>query len=54
MKVLPKNSTILDFAFEIHSDVGYRCIGAKLNQKIVPISHRLNNGDQVEILTSKK
>ncbi len=54
MKVLPKNSTILDFAFEIHSDVGFRCIGAKLNQKIVPISHRLNNGDQVEILTSKK
>ena len=54
IKVLPKNSSILDFAFEIHSDVGCRCIGAKLNQKIVPISHRLNNGDQVEILTSQK
>ena len=54
LKVLPKNSTVLDFAFEIHSDVGYRCIGAKLNHKIVTISQTLNNGDQVEILTSKK
>jgi len=54
LKVLPINSTVLDFAFEIHTDVGLRCIGAKVNQKIVPSSYKLSNGDQVEILTSKK
>jgi GTP diphosphokinase / guanosine-3',5'-bis(diphosphate) 3'-diphosphatase len=54
LKTLPVNSTALDFAFEIHSDIGNRCIGAKLNHKLVPISHRLHSGDQVEILTSAK
>jgi len=54
LKTLPVNSTALDFAFEIHSDIGYRCIGAKVNHKLVPISHKLHSGDQVEILTSAK
>ncbi len=54
LKTLPSNSTALDFAFEIHSDIGNRCIGAKINHKLVPISHRLHSGDQVEILTSSK
>lgn len=51
---LPKNSTALDFAFSVHSDIGCKCIGAKVNYKLVPISYVLNNGDQVEILTSSK
>ncbi|HCD89516.1 MAG TPA: RelA/SpoT family protein, partial [Algoriphagus sp.] len=54
LKVLPFGSTALDFAFEIHTEVGARCIGAKVNQKLVPINHKLKNGDQVEILTSNK
>lgn len=54
LKTLPVGATALDFAFEIHSDIGARCIGAKVNQKLVPINHVLNNGDQVEILTSAK
>lgn len=54
LKTLPVNSTALDFAFEIHSDIGSRCIGAKVNHKLVPISYKLNSGDQVEILTSSK
>ena len=51
---LPLNATALDFAFEIHSDVGASCIGAKVNHKLVPLNHRLHNGDQVEIITSGK
>jgi len=51
---LPLGATALDFAFEIHSDVGASCIGAKVNHKLVPLSHKLQNGDQVEVLTSGK
>lgn len=54
LKTLPAESTALDFAFEIHTDIGSRCIGAKINHKLVPISHKLHSGDQVEILTSSK
>ncbi len=54
LRRLPANSTALDFAFEIHSRVGLSCIGAKVNGKLVPLSHVLKSGDQVEILTSKK
>lgn len=54
IKNLPKGSTALDFAFTIHTDVGSHCMGAKINGKLVPISHQLNNGDQVEIITSSK
>jgi GTP diphosphokinase / guanosine-3',5'-bis(diphosphate) 3'-diphosphatase len=51
---LPKNSTVIDVAYEIHSNLGNKCIGAKINQKLVPPNHVLQNGDQVEILTSEK
>jgi len=54
MKTLPKGSTVLDFAYEIHSDLGNKCIGAKINHQLVPISHELRSGDQIEILTSEK
>ena len=54
MKILPATSTVLDFAYEIHSEVGKHCIGAKINHKIFPLTQQLNNGDQVEVLTSKK
>ncbi len=54
VKMLPVNSTALDFAFAIHSAVGSHCIGAKVNHKLVPISHKLRSGDQVEIITSNK
>lgn len=50
---IPQGSTVIDFAYEIHSDLGNKCIGAKINQKLVPVSHVLENGDQIEILTSK-
>ena len=49
---LPKGATVLDFAFSIHSGLGCKCVGAKINGKNMPIKHVLNNGDQVEILTS--
>lgn len=49
---LPVDSTPLDFAFKVHTDVGVRCVGAKVNGKMVPKDHRLNNGDIVEIITS--
>ena len=53
IKTMPANCTVLDFAFSIHTFLGSHCIGAKVNHKLVPLSHRLNSGDQVEILTSK-
>jgi GTP diphosphokinase / guanosine-3',5'-bis(diphosphate) 3'-diphosphatase len=54
LKQLPVGATALDFAFEIHSDIGASCIGAKVNHKLVPLSYKLLNGDQVEIITSSK
>lgn len=54
VKMLPVGSTALDFAFSIHSDIGSKCIGAKVNHKLVPISHKLRSGDQIEIITSNK
>jgi guanosine-3',5'-bis(diphosphate) 3'-pyrophosphohydrolase len=54
IKSLPAGATSLDFAFEIHTKVGAQCIGAKVNGKLVPLSHELKSGDQVEIITSNK
>ena len=53
IKMLPAGCTALDFAFQLHTFLGSHCIGAKVNHKLVPLSHRLQSGDQVEILTSK-
>lgn len=53
IRTLPAGATALDFAFSIHTFVGSHCIGAKVNHKLVPMSHKLKSGDQVEILTSK-
>jgi GTP diphosphokinase / guanosine-3',5'-bis(diphosphate) 3'-diphosphatase len=54
LRTLPANSTVLDFAFAIHSEVGNTCIGAKVDKKLVPITHLLRNGEQIELITSKK
>jgi GTP pyrophosphokinase len=54
VKMLPVNSSALDFAFYIHTAIGSKCIGAKVNHKLVPISHTLRSGDQIEIITSSK
>lgn len=54
LKTLPANATALDFAYDIHSDVGDKCLGAKVNNRLVPLSHKLNSGDQIEIITSQK
>lgn len=53
LKELDQGSTVLDFAFEVHTSVGYSCTGAKVNDKIVPLKQALENGDKVEIITSK-
>ena len=50
---LPANATVLDVAFELHSQMGYHCIAGKVNHKLVPLSHKLKSGDQVEVLTSQ-
>ena len=54
IKTIAKGATALDFAFMLHSDIGFHCIGAKANHTLVPLSYKLRSGDQVEILTSKK
>jgi GTP diphosphokinase / guanosine-3',5'-bis(diphosphate) 3'-diphosphatase len=53
MVTLPKNATVIDFAYEIHTELGNHCIGAKINHRLVPVSHVLSSGDQVEVLSSK-
>lgn len=53
LRTMAQGATALDFAYELHSNIGDHCIGAKVNHKLVPLSYKLNSGDQVEILTSK-
>ena len=53
IKTLPLGATALDFAYALHSNIGYHCIGAKVNHRLVPLSHPLTSGDQVEVLTSR-
>ena len=52
VKILPKGASALDYAFSVHSDLGMKCVGAKVNGRLVPISYILENGDQVDILSS--
>ena len=54
MKSLPVNSTVIDFAYNIHSQIGNTAIGAKVNHKLVPLNYKLKSGDQIEVITSKK
>jgi GTP pyrophosphokinase len=54
LRTLPKGATALDFAYHIHTHIGDTCIGAKVNHRLVPLSHELKSGDQVEVLNSKK
>ncbi len=54
LRTLPANSTVLDFAYAIHSEIGNTCIGAKVDKKLVPINYTLKNGEQIEIITSRK
>ena len=53
MKILPKGATALDFAFSIHTDIGYHCVSIKVNNKLAPLGYELQNGDQVQVITSK-
>jgi GTP diphosphokinase / guanosine-3',5'-bis(diphosphate) 3'-diphosphatase len=53
MRIVPKGATALDFAFEIHTDVGYHAAAIKVNNKLVPMGYKLNNGDQVQVITNK-
>ncbi|HEX7475474.1 MAG TPA: bifunctional (p)ppGpp synthetase/guanosine-3',5'-bis(diphosphate) 3'-pyrophosphohydrolase, partial [Dehalococcoidales bacterium] len=53
IKDLPRGSTPLDFAYRVHTELGHHCVGAKINGKLVPLNHKLNNGDVVEVMTVK-
>lgn len=54
LKILPRGASALDFSFEVHTEIGFHCMGARVNGKLVPLSHKLHNGDQVEVITSPK